>query len=283
MADRDVGVLIVTAPEDVYYLSGLNSQGHFVFTALVLDAGSETATVVAREMEAPTAAVQTVGCAFAGYEDAADPSAVLHEVIRQSAAGGLVIGFQRDSLSFPAGIWRRLDDRLGSPGWVDCSGVLNGVRAIRSDREVACLRRAAALSDAGMRAGIEAAAGECTGGEVVAAIQQEMLAAGSDYPGFVPLVRVVEQLDQEHVAWTERRIGADDTIFLELSAAAERYHAPLGRNIQSWVVDARIGTCAMSDTALVTSDGSELLTDTPHRPVRGIMDDAGHPTPRSRP
>ncbi len=43
----------VTAPEDVS-LSGLDNHGHFVFTALVLDA-PDTITV-ARAVEAPTAA-----------------------------------------------------------------------------------------------------------------------------------------------------------------------------------------------------------------------------------
>lgn len=363
MRELHLDVAVVTAPEDVYYLSGLHNQGHFVFTALVLDARDEAATLVARGMEAPTAAVQAPDCTFAGYEDGGDPSAVLHDVMGPLGGGGEQrIGAQTSSLSFPVAVWQHLDRRLGSPAWVDCTGILAEARAIRSEREIACVRRAGRLSDIGMRAGIAAAYGDCSGGEIVGAIQEAMLSAGSDYPGFVPLVRSVGQISQEHVAWTGRPITAADTLFFELSAATARYHAPLGRtvrahgsgtggsgsaaelagrgleaivgglrpdrtaadvyqdwkatveaglgriyrrhhcgysvgigfppswmsgrvdslrpgnglvlrpgmtfHIQSWVVDERIGTYAISDTALVTDDGGELLTATPHHPVR---------------
>lgn len=359
MAERRLSALIVTAPEDVYYLSGLNNQGHFVFTALVLEASCGTATLVAREMEGPTAAAQSA-CAFAGYRDAADPADVLYDVVPRLGRGERRIGYQPDSLSFPIAVWRTIDGRLGSPTWADCTGILSGARAIRSDREIACLRQAGRLSDIGMRAGIAAASGRCSGGEIVGAIQQAMLSAGSDYPGFVPLMRPIEQIRQEHVAWLPDRITGADSLFFELSGASARYHAPLGRtvrpqghrsndraaelartglgtlltalrpgrtaedayrawkgtieaglgrtyerhhcgysvgigfppswmsgrvdslrpgnhtilrpgmtfHIQSWVVDQRIGTYAISDTALVTTEGSELLTTTPDHPTR---------------
>lgn len=358
MAQHKLAVLVVTAPEDVYYLSGLNNQGHFVFSALVLDAERDTATLVARAMEAPTAAVQAPDCEFAGYQDANDPADVLAEAIPHLSQGER-IGYQAGSLTFPIAVWKSIDRHFGSPSWVDCTALLSDVRALRTDREVAYLRRAANLSDVGMRAGIAAAAGDCCGGEVVGAIEQAMLSAGSDYPAFVPQVRAVEEIRQEHVAWTARRVTADDSLFFELSAAAARYHAPMGRtvrpvgsgrdaaaelastgldaivtalrpdrtaedvyrawkdtiesglgrtyerhhcgysvgtgfppswmagrvdslrpghrkvvrpgmtfHIQSWVVDQQLGTYALSDTALVTTDGSELLTATTRHPTR---------------
>ena len=299
MASTRIGAAVITAPEDVYYLSGLRNQGHFVFTALVLDTRSATTT------------------------------------------------------------WRGLDRRLRSPEWTDCSGVLTAAQALRSEHEIACLREAGRLSDIGMRAGIAAAAGRCAGGEIVGAVLDAMLSAGSDYPGFVPLARPVQRIRQEHVAWTDEPVTAADALFLELSAAVARYHAPLGRtvhphgtggggaadiahsgldaitaglspgrtaqdvyrdwkgtieallgrayqrhhcgysvgigfppswmsgrvdglrpgqetalrtgmtfHIQSWVVDPRVGTHAISDTALVTEHGGELLTAAPRDPAR---------------
>ncbi|MEU6306824.1 M24 family metallopeptidase [Streptomyces chartreusis] len=232
LAELQVTAAIVTAPEDVYYLSGLHNQGHFVFTALVLDTRSRTATLVARAMEAATAAQQADGCAFAGYQDGHDPCDVLYEVLEPLTGDERRIGCQPDSLSLPVAVWRGMDRRLSSPVWVDCAGVLAEAQAIRTDLEIACLREAGRLSDIGVEAGIDAAAGECSGGEVVGAIQDAMLSAGSDYPGFVPLVRPVEQIRQEHVAWADEPITTTDTLFFELSAAVRRYHAPLGRTVR---------------------------------------------------
>ncbi|MFE3457213.1 M24 family metallopeptidase [Nocardiopsis aegyptia] len=359
MAGRRIGAAIITAPEDVYYLSGLHNQGHFVLTALVLDTRSATATLVAREMEAPTAAAQAGDCAFSGYTDGEDPCDAVCDTL-PPLAGDERLGHQPESLSLPVAVWRGLDRRLGSPEWVDATGLLTRVQAVRSDHEIACLREAGRLSDLGMRAGIAAAEGRCAGGEIVGAVLDAMLSAGGDYPGFVPLARPVRRIRQEHVAWTDDPVTADDPLFLELSAAVARYHAPLGRtvrphgtrpggaaadiahagldaitaglrpgrsaqdvyrdwkgtvearlgrtyqrhhcgysvglgfppswmsgrvdglrpghdtalrtgmtfHIQSWVLDPRVGTYAISDTALVTDDGGEPLTATPRDPAR---------------
>jgi Xaa-Pro dipeptidase len=360
MARMRLSAAIITAPEDVYYLSGLNNQGHFVLTALVLDPRSETATLVAREMEAPTAAVQAPGCAFAAYADGEDPGRVLSGLVRPLVDGERRVGHQPASLSLPVAVWRDTDRRLGSPEWVDCAPALAAAQAVRTDREIACLREAGRLSDIGLRAGLAAAAGHRSGGEIVGEVLAAMLSAGSGYPGFVPLVRSVRQIRQEHVAWTGDALTAEDPLFFELSAAVARYHAPLGRtvrphgaagggaaadiahagleaivaglrpgrtaqdvygdwratieaglgrdyrrhhcgysvglgfppswmagrvdslrpgndtplragmtfHIQSWVEDPRAGTYAISDTALVTEDGGELLTAAPREPER---------------
>ncbi|RKS09796.1 Xaa-Pro dipeptidase [Nocardiopsis sp. Huas11] len=360
MEGMGLSAAIITAPEDVYYLSGLNNQGHFVFTALVLDTRSPAATLVAREMEAPTAAVQAPGCAFAAYADGEDPGRVLCDLVRPLIDGERRVGHQPESLSLPVAVWRDTDRRLGSPRWVDCAQALTEVQAVRTDREIACLREAGRLADIGLRAGLAAAAGRRRGGEIVGEILAAMLSAGSGYPGFVPLVRAVRQIGQEHVAWTGDPLTAQDPLFFELSASIARYHAPLGRtarphgvegagaaadiahagldaitaglrpgrtaqdvygdwkatieaglgrgyqrhhcgysvglgfppswmagrvdglrpgndtplragmtfHVQSWVDDPRAGTYAISDTALVTDGGGELLTGSPRAPER---------------
>lgn len=365
MADRGVRALVVTGPEEVCYLSGLATQGHFVFAALVVDAVDEPATLVAREMEGPTVAAQASSCAFVGYRDGAEPAelvAALRPVLPRLGHRERRIGYQPASLSFPVAVWRELDERLRPVSWADCDELLSDLQAIRSDREISCLREAGRLSGIGLQAGIAAAAGACSGGEVVGAIEQAMLAAGSDYPGFVPLVRSTDQIRQEHVAWTAQRFTGADTLFFELSGACARYHAPLGRtlrrrgdtaderaaavarhgldsiraalhpgrtaedvyrawidtveaelghsyarhhcgylvglgfppswmagrvtglrpnntiavhagmtfHIQSWILDRAAGTYALSDTALLTDDGCELLTSMPHDLTRPV-------------
>ncbi len=356
MAERDLQALIVTGPEEVCYLSGLANQGHFVFTSLIVDAGGEPATLVARQMEEATAAAQAPSCAFVGYRDGTNPAEQVCAVLPKLGRGERRLGYQPASLSIPVALWRELDARLDPVNWLDCGELLAQLQTTRSEAEIGFLREAGRLSDIGMRAGLIAAAGDCSGGEVVGAIEQAMLASGSDYPAFVPLVRSTADIRQEHVAWTGERLSPADTLFFELSGAAARYHAPLGRtvrpsgdatggraaaaaragldtiqtalrpgrsaaevyhdwvatvedelgrayrrhhcgylvglgfppswmagrvaslspkstiiirqgmtfHIQSWVLDCNTGTQALSDTALVTERGGELLTTAPH-------------------
>ena len=58
-ADCPIGLL--TSPESIYYCTGLNHQGHFAFTALVLPVEGEP-VLVAREMERPTVEAQATAC-----------------------------------------------------------------------------------------------------------------------------------------------------------------------------------------------------------------------------
>jgi Xaa-Pro dipeptidase len=230
MARHGLPVLVVTAPEDIYYLTGWNNQGHFAFTALVV-AGDGTAVLVARAMEGPTAAVQAQGCSFVGFGDDTDPAVVLADAIRHVVGVPEAVGYQPRSLTFPIAIWQQTSRCLGSAGWVDFTDPLLELRAVHSDDEIACARAAAYLSDRGMQAALDVVADGVPEAEVAATIQKTIISAGSEYPGFVPLVRDAGRADQEHVAWSRRRLRAGQKVMIEMSAAVARYHAPLTRTV----------------------------------------------------
>jgi Xaa-Pro dipeptidase len=93
------------------------------------------------------------------------------------------------------------------------------------------VRRAARLSDKAMRTGI-AAAGEGVRPSTIAAdVYRAMIAGGSGYPGFAPLIRSADRVLYEHVTWNHRPMRDGDAVFLELSAVCARYHAPLTRMV----------------------------------------------------
>src|SRR5688500_17719310 len=71
---------IVPSPEDIYYLTGLNHQGHFAVTVLVVPEDGPL-LLVARAMEAPTIAAQVPQCVHVPYADDQDPAAVLADAV----------------------------------------------------------------------------------------------------------------------------------------------------------------------------------------------------------
>ncbi|QQN77172.1 M24 family metallopeptidase [Streptomyces sp. XC 2026] len=355
MERRGFDALLVTAPEDVHYLCGLDHQGHFALTALLVPLYGRP-VLLERAMETPTALAQTHGVAHHGYDDAGDPADALLEALTPLLPDAPVVGYQADSLSLPPTAWDRLRTAAGIL-WTDCQDLLGGQRAVHTPREIARIREAARLSDTAMAAGLDAARAGAGEHEIAAAVYAAMLTAGGDLPAFAPLVRDTGRLDREHLTWSRRRLGPGDGVFLELSAARGRYHAPLARlrpapgpgapeggraaetsraamdalcaalrpgataervfhtwravieratgipyerhhcgylvgigfppgwmggtrtlrpgntmelragmtfHIQSWLLDTPLGTYAFSDTALVTEDGCEVLTRTPH-------------------
>lgn len=229
MREQGLQALVLGAPEDIYYLTGLDHQGHFALTALVLGpADADTPLLVLREMERPTVEAQVRGCEMLGYRDDEDPAHAAVRALRRLTDSGPV-GVDRDSMALPPVVWDALREALPATRWVDARALMTGLRAVKSPAEIACVRRAAEISDRAIGAGIGAAEPGVSEREIAAALYHELVIAGSEHPGFVPLVRSGPTLGHEHVTWSDRRLAAGDTLFVELSAAVARYHAPVSR------------------------------------------------------
>jgi Xaa-Pro dipeptidase len=134
-----------------------------------------------------------------------------------------------EAMFFPPGVWDRLRSTLPDRAWIDASGLVVDIRAVKSAAELACMRRAARISDRAAQAGIAAASSDTTEREVAAAVYAQLVRAGSEHPGFAPLIRGTDILTHEHVTWRDRQLRPGTSLLMELSASVYRYHAPLTR------------------------------------------------------
>ncbi len=228
MVHRGLDALLVVSPENVYYLLGLNYQGYFAFTLLVLPVDGAP-RLLTRAVEQPTVAAQVSGAEHVTFSDDEDLVSAAVGAISRSTRAGDRIGVERTAMFFPPGVWDGVRDTLTDREFADGSGVIEQVRAVKSDAEIALIRRSARISDKAMRAGVDAAGPGVSEREVAAHVYHKMIAAGSEDPGFAPLIRAGDALDQEHVTWRERHLEPGESLFLELSASVSRYHAPLSR------------------------------------------------------
>jgi len=228
MDEQGVGTLLVASPENVCYLIGLDHLGYFAFTLLILPLEGRPMLVI-RAMERPTVELQTPQSVFVPYGDQEDPAATVIGALRALGSTAGRIGVERSTMYLPIDVWERIGKGLPGARWADASQLVSRVRSVKSPREIATVRRAAAISDRALQAGIGTAGEGVTEREVAAAIYAELISAGSQTPGFPPLVRSTPSLALEHVTWSDRRLTHGDTLFLELSASVARYHAPVSR------------------------------------------------------
>lgn len=237
--EYDLDALIVTSPENVYYLVGLTHQGYFAFTMLVLPREGEI-SLLTRQMEAYTISRQAPDIRHIGYGDDEDAgSAAVAALSRLGISRGRV-GVDLSSMFLPAGVWKEMESGLSDVRWVDTSrsastaarfraGLVDEVRLVKSDAELEYIYKAAEIGDRAVTAGLDAASVGVNEKEVAAAIYEEMILAGGEFPGFVPLIRSSETLMEEHSTWRNRELESGEKLFIELSGAAARYHAPLTR------------------------------------------------------
>jgi len=230
MARRHLTTLCLVGPENVYYLSGLDHQGYFAFTMLVLPLTGRP-LLITRAMERETVAAQVADCLHIPFQDGADPASTAARAIRDATEAGGRVAVELASMYLSVSVWKGLRSHLGDVRLVDGSGLVESARAVKSTAEIGYVRRAAAISDAAMQAGIAAAHPGVNERDVAATVYDAMIRAGGEYPGFVPLVRSRDILLQEHVTWRDHVAPAGDALFLELSGVSGRYHAPCSRMV----------------------------------------------------
>lgn len=228
MRERELDALVLVSPENIYYLVGLSHQGYFAFTLLLFPADGHP-RVITRSMERVTLMQQAPDVEHIGFDEHEEPGEAAGRALREAGFEKARIGVERNTMFFPLRVWDMMRAELPDVTWEDAEDAVDEVRQIKTEREILCIRQAAALSDRAVRAGINAAGVGVNEREVAAEVYRSMVLGGSEYPGFAPLVRSTDLIAQEHATWRDRTLEPGDALLLELSSSVRRYHAPLTR------------------------------------------------------
>jgi Xaa-Pro dipeptidase len=229
MQAQNLDLVLVSQPDNIFYLTGLDHWGYFVPHLLIVPADGEP-TLVTRAMEKVTIANQVRGARFVGHSDSETAADAALRVIAPLGKSRRV-GIESWSSGLPHGLAQRLAEGLPQSEWIDVTGLVDSLRRVKSPAEQAFMREAARLSDVAAGAAIEAIRDGAREADIAAECQRAMTAAGGTYPGFGPFIRPGARLGEEHTSWGGGVVSKGDTVFLELSGCFRRYHAPLGRLI----------------------------------------------------
>lgn len=249
MAARELDSVLVSTPENIFYLTGLDHWGYFATHVLIVPAEGQM-TLVTRAMERVSINRQVRNALFAGHEDSETAADVaIHFLDRQEKArrrGEEVLGEVRDALGAQAerparigvetwssahsyGFGHAIRSALPEVDWIDITGVVDRLRLVKSPAEQELMRGAARISDVAAQAAIAAIRDGAKETDVAAECMAAMIRAGGDAPGFGPFIRPGHRLGEEHATWGGETYRKGEPVFLELSGCVSRYHAPLGR------------------------------------------------------
>lgn len=224
--------MLTTTPENITYLTGFESPGHYWWQGLVISLhGEPTAVSRLLEISGMDALSWIEPEHNVGYRDDQDPMEVLVAELKAMGLDIGRIGYERDGWFFTAAQQDRLFSLLPEVDWIDCSGLIEEGRVVKSPLEIERIRAAARTTEAGMRAGVDAVRAGASENDVAADVMSTMIRAGSEWPSIVPFVASGERGAIGHATWAGRRLEARDTVFLEISGCRSRYHAPLMRTV----------------------------------------------------
>ena len=230
LAERELDAMLVTTPENVCYLSGFETAGHFAFLGLLVPLAGEP-ICVARALECPGVAALTGLQRIVPYADVDDPMRVMADVVGAARLAGRRVGIERSCWFFTAAQQDRLLSYAGAIDWRDASLLVEQERVVKSEPEIALMREAAVATTAGMLAGIGSVGVGVSEDEVAAQMHLAMIRAGSEWPAIAPFVAAGERGAIGHATWRGRRLRRGDPVFLELAGCRRRYHAAQLRTV----------------------------------------------------
>jgi Xaa-Pro dipeptidase len=223
-----IDALIVLAPDSQYWLCGLESFISGVLSqALIVPADGERSMVlVVWDADAPLARATAIVEQIYGYRFGVDdPVAAFCTALDVCAPSAEVVGFDAASRAVPHALGVRLVAALAPVRCVDCSTLLAEARLVKSENELALLRRAGAFAEAGLQAALEHARPGITERRLAAEIEYAMRSAGSDYPSIPTELTSGRRSALVHGTPSHRTLEAGDLVHVEVGGVEQRYNA----------------------------------------------------------
>ncbi len=228
LRQRDLDALVVSVPENIYYLTGLDHWGFFACHVLVVPAEGRMA-LTCRAMERITVENQVDNADFYGHGDTEELADYVTTILAERGLSAARLGIEKRSLFMTPRIYEMILQAVPLEDWSDGSGLIDDIRLVKSPLEQDYTRKAAAAADAGPLAAIDAIHDGASDYEVAAECHRAMILAGSEYPGFGPFIRPTTRLGEEHTTWRGDVFHDGDAVFLEVGGAYRKYQAPMGR------------------------------------------------------
>lgn len=233
MARRRLSALLLFAPESHYWLTGYDTFGYCFFQCLVLtrDGGF---TLLTRSADLRQAQHTSLIAQIVVWTDRADatPATELRDHLDQAGLLGARIGVEYDTHGLTAASGRALDAALGSFAIIeDASDLIPVLRLVKTPAELSYVRRAAALADDALDAGLKLIGAGADEAKILAAMQGAVLSGGGDYPGNPFIIGSAEDALLCRIKSGRRKLDVDDQITLELAGAYRLYHAALMRTV----------------------------------------------------
>ncbi len=233
MAREGLDGMLLFQQESMYWLTGYDTFGFCFFQSLVLAADGRMALLTRSADLRQAQQTSNIGD-IRIWKDAADanPAADLKRVVADIGLEGKRLGVEYESYGLVASNGKQLEAAFeGFATLVDASLIVTRLRAVKSEEELAYVRRAGALADEADAAALALIRPGADEGEILAAQHAAIFRAGGDYPGNEFIIGSGRDALLCRYKSGRRRLDAEDQITLEFAGAYRHYHAAIMRTV----------------------------------------------------
>ncbi|MCC5946882.1 MAG: aminopeptidase P family protein [Nitriliruptoraceae bacterium] len=242
MADAGMDTMIITMPDAIHWLTGVDSVGYLWPQALIIPAADDLEVrYVTRTTEAP--GVDACSWLSDRYfydivtEDPVD--AIIGQLRRGAGLAGRV-GLEDDAFTMLPSTARRIREAFRDVEFVDCSYTVPDARLIKTEAELAYQRRAAAMADDAIEQVLAAIRPGISEVELAGVAAAALGRAGSEHAAIPPMVVSGERSALVHCMASRRTLSRGDVVCIELAGVVHRYHAVTMRSAVIGAPTARV-------------------------------------------
>jgi ectoine hydrolase len=242
MEARGLGLLIVSDPSNMNWLTGYDGWSFYVHQAVLVPVDGDPVWYGRGQDAAGARFTVWMGeDGIVGYPDhyvqstERHPMDLLAQIVTDRGWSTRRVGVEMDNYYFSAAAFAALQRGLPNAAFHDATALVNWRRAVKSPQELTYMRQAARIVEA-MHARIaemaEPGLRKCDlVAEIMAAGVRGLPDAGGDYPAIVPLLPSGAEASAPHLTWDDRPMKAGEATFFEIAGCRWRYHCPLSRTI----------------------------------------------------
>ncbi|WP_188914916.1 M24 family metallopeptidase [Salinarimonas ramus] len=271
LAVRGLDALVMFRQESMYWLTGYDTFGYVHFQAMVLTADGKL-TLLTRSADRLQARFTSVVEDVRIWVDraGAEPERELAGILQEHGLSGRRVGVEYEAYGLTAAKGKRLEAALDGVVRVeDASFLVSELRAVKSDEEIAYVRRAAELGDAALAAAQARAAAGVFEGDILADMHAAIARGGGDDPANEFILGSGPGALMCRYYTGRRTLSPDDLLTIEHAGVYRHYHAALMRTFVIGREDPRVVAMhAAAHDALLATEAALR----PGRPIGEAFD-----------
>jgi len=236
MAAQGISALVLSNLSNICYLSGfqtIGSYGYGVYALIVPLRGEPV--LFASDFESHNADIFSPLSEIVRYrvqdQVTSSPIERLAQLMKERSWDVGRIGCETEHFGLTGQQFHVLRTRLTGAQWVDAAVVVESIKLVKSVEEIAVVKRAAELTTSGMLEGMQAAREGASDNDIAAAAYAKIVSDGGEYFSLQPVITSGRRSGIPHSTFRRERLKRGDVLFMEVSAAFERYSAPALRAV----------------------------------------------------
>jgi Xaa-Pro aminopeptidase/Xaa-Pro dipeptidase len=221
LAERGLGGLLVSQPANVRYLSGFSGSN-----ALLL-VGAERAFFLTDGRYEEQAAKELA--ADVGFDLSLARDGILAAMVERVTPtfAGATIGFESSNLTYDQ--WQSLSEGASSVDWKAVAGMVESLRAVKDEEEVAALERAAEIAAQALCETLPLVEPGMSELEIAAELEYRMLGLGAERPAFETIVASGARTALPHAMTGRRAVREGNLLLCDFGVRWQGYHSDLTR------------------------------------------------------